>query len=149
QYGIPGTSEHGISAVNRILASWGIDSTKYLMVDGSGVSHYDLVTPETFIQLLRAIYMQKGLFDLYYRSLPIAGVDGLLASRMKNSPAQNDLRAKTGTIRGVSALSGYVRTADGELLAFSMMMQNYIGSGEPYRRAQDAIGVLMASLKRK
>jgi len=79
----------------------------------------------------------------------IAGVDGSLETRMTNSPAQNNLRAKTGTIGGVSSLSGYVRTADGEMLAFSIMMQNFIGSSEPYRKAQDAIGIMMANLRRR
>jgi D-alanyl-D-alanine carboxypeptidase/D-alanyl-D-alanine-endopeptidase (penicillin-binding protein 4) len=135
--------------VKRLLDSLRIDTTKFLMVDGSGVSHYDLVTPEITIQLLRGMYLRKDLFDLYYSSLPNAGVDGLLETRMRNSAAQNNLHGKTGTIGGVSTLAGYVRTADGETLAFSLMMQNFIGSSEPYKRAQDAIGILMANLKRK
>ncbi|HTY10767.1 MAG TPA: D-alanyl-D-alanine carboxypeptidase/D-alanyl-D-alanine-endopeptidase [Bacteroidota bacterium] len=146
--GIPGTTLHGISAVKRTLSTFGIDTAKFLMVDGSGVSHYDLLTPELLVSLLRGMYSRKDLFDLYYSSLPNAGVDGLLANRMKGTPAQNNLHAKTGTLGGVSALSGYVTTTDGEMLCFSMMMQNYIGSGEPYRRIQDAIGSLMAGFSR-
>jgi D-alanyl-D-alanine carboxypeptidase/D-alanyl-D-alanine-endopeptidase (penicillin-binding protein 4) len=148
-FGTPATSDHGITVAKLTLAEFGIDSSKYLMVDGSGVSHYDLMTPEILVQLLRGMYARKDIFDLYYGSLPNAGVDGLLANRMKGSMAQNNLHAKTGTIRGASALSGYVRTAEGELLAFSIMMQNYIGSGDPFRKAQDAIGVLMAGFRRK
>ena len=148
-YGTPATTAHGITAAKLALAALGVDSTNYLMVDGSGVSHYDLVTPDDFIRLLRGMYGRKDLFDLYVNTLPNAGVDGLLANRMRGTAAQNNLHAKTGTIRGASALSGYVRTADGELLAFSMMMENYIGSGDPYRRAQDAIGALMAGFRRK
>ena len=147
--GPPGTTEHGIFVVKQVLHSFGIDTTKFLMVDGSGVSHYNLLTPEIYIQLLRGMYSRKDNFDLYYASLPNAGVDGSLETRMKNSAAQNNLHAKTGTIGGVSTLSGYVRTADGEMLAFSMMMQNYIGASDPYRKAQDAVGILMANLKRK
>ena len=128
-YGPPGTTEHGISAVKGLLHSLTIDTTKLLMVDGSGVSHYNLLTPEILVDLLRGIYFRKDIFDLYYASLPNAGVDGLLANRMKGTPAQNNLHAKTGTLGGVSTLSGYVRTADGEMLGFSVMMQNYIGSG--------------------
>ncbi len=148
-YGAPGTTEHGISSVKRTLYSFSIDTTKFLMVDGSGVSHYDLLTPDILVTLLRGMYAKKDLFDLYYSSLPNAGVDGLLANRMKGTPAQNNLHAKTGSLGGVSSLSGYVTTADGELLAFSMMMQNYIGPGEPYRKMQDAIGALMAGFSRK
>ena len=148
-YGVPGTTEHGISSVKRTLCSFGIDTTKFLMVDGSGVSHYDLLTPDILVTLLRAMHSKKDIFDLYYSSLPNAGVDGLLANRMKGTPAQNNLHAKTGTLGGVSSLSGYVTTADGEMLAFSIMMQNYIGPGEPYRKMQDAIGALMAGFSRK
>lgn len=148
-FGQPGTTEHGISAVKRVLSSFGVDTTKFLMVDGSGVSHYNLLTPEIYIQLLRGMFWRKDIFDLYFASLPNAGLDGSLENRMKNSAAQNNLHAKTGTIGGVSTLSGYVRTADGEMLAFSMMMQNYLGASDPYRKAQDTIGILMANLRRK
>ena len=147
-YGVPGTAEHGLTAVKRTLVTFGVDTAKFLMVDGSGVSHYNLLTAEMLTTLLRGMHSRRDLFDLYYASLPNAGVDGLLANRMKNTPAQNNLHAKTGTLGGVSALSGYVSTADGELLAFSIMMQNYIGSGEAYRKTQDAIGSLMAEFSR-
>ncbi|HTX19467.1 MAG TPA: D-alanyl-D-alanine carboxypeptidase/D-alanyl-D-alanine-endopeptidase [Bacteroidota bacterium] len=148
-YGVPGSTAHGIAATRLTLESIGIDSSLYLMVDGSGVSHYNLVTADAFVRLLRGMYRRSDLFGLYFNSLPNAGVDGLLINRMRGTAAQGNLHAKTGTIRGASCLSGYVRSADGELLAFSIMMQNYIGSGEAYRRAQDEIGVLMAGLHRK
>ncbi len=135
--------------MKRTLYTFGIDTTKFLMVDGSGVSHYDLLTPDILVALLRGMHSKKDIFDLYYSSLPNAGVDGLLANRMRGTPAQNNLHAKTGTLGGVSSLSGYVATADGEMLGFSIMMQNYIGPGEPYRKIQDAIGALMAGFSRK
>lgn len=143
-----GSTRHGVSLVKQTLAGFGIDSLSFLMVDGSGVSHYNLLTSEIYIKLLQAMHEQKPMFDLYYASLPIAGVDGSLSDRMRGTAAQNNLHAKTGTISGVTTLAGYVTTADGEMLAFSMMMQNFIGSTEPFRRAQDAIGALMANFKR-
>lgn len=146
--GIPGTTENGITIVRQVLQSFGIDSTSYLQVDGSGVSHYNLVYADLFIKILQGMYNQKNIFDLFYTSLPNAGIDGSLEDRMKNSPAQNNLHAKTGTISGVTTLSGYVRTQDSELLAFSILIQNFIGSNKPYRAVQDAIGILMASFKR-
>jgi D-alanyl-D-alanine carboxypeptidase/D-alanyl-D-alanine-endopeptidase (penicillin-binding protein 4) len=79
----------------------------------------------------------------------MAGIDGTLADRMNNTLATANLRAKTGTLKGVSCLSGYVRTRDGELLAFSIMMQNYITSDTDYRQIQDKIGVLLANFSRK
>ncbi len=149
KYGVPGSTENGISAVKKQLVDFGIDSSGYLMVDGSGVSFYNLMTAENYIKLLQGMYTQKNMFDLFFTSLPDAGIDGTLHNRMKNSSAEKNLHAKTGTISGVSSLAGYVRTADNELLAFSIMMQNFIGSSAPFRKAQDAIGVLMAGLKRK
>jgi serine-type D-Ala-D-Ala carboxypeptidase/endopeptidase (penicillin-binding protein 4) len=146
KFGPPGSTANGISLVKRVLSSFGIDSTHFLQVDGSGVSHYNLVTPEIFVQLLEGVYRNKDVYDSFYNSLPIAGVDGLLKDRMKNTAAENNLRAKTGTLSGVSTLAGYVRTKDGELLAFSIMMQNFIGSTAPFRKAEDSIGVLMANL---
>lgn len=146
---IPGTTQNGIYAVNEFLNSLGIDTTKYLMVDGSGVSHYNLVTAEIISSLLTAMYHQKDFFDLFYNSLPIAGVDGTLEQRMKGTAATGNLRAKTGTIAGVSSLSGYATTKDGELLAFSIMMQNFIGDPKPYRDAQDKIGILLATFSRQ
>ena len=145
--GIPGSTENGIHTVKRILSQFGVDSLSFLMVDGSGVSHYNLMTSENYIKILKGMYNRKDVFDLFFTSLPIAGVDGSLEDRMRNSPAQGNLHAKTGTISGVSTLAGYVRTADNELLAFSMMMQNFIGSTAPYRKAQDTIGILMAKLQ--
>jgi serine-type D-Ala-D-Ala carboxypeptidase/endopeptidase (penicillin-binding protein 4) len=143
-----GSTEHGVSLVKKTLSEFGIDSTSFLMVDGSGVSHYDLLTSEIYVKLLQGMAAQKSVFDLYYASLPIAGVDGTLDTRMRNTPAQNNLHAKTGTISGVATLAGYVTTADGEMLAFSMMMQNYLGSSHPYRLAQDRIGAFMAAYRR-
>lgn len=146
---LPGSTENGISAVKQVLNSFGIDSTSFLQVDGSGVSFYNLIRAEHFIKILQAMYQQKNLFDLFYSTLPVAGIDGTLSSRMKNSPAENNLHAKTGTISGVTSLSGYVKTPENEMLAFSIIMQNFIGTNKPYREAQDAIGILMASFKRK
>ncbi len=148
--GIPGTSRAGISVVNEFLSSLGIDTTSYLMVDGSGVSHYNLISAETTARLLTAMFTEKSTrarFDLFYASLPIAGVDGTLGNRMKGTAAEGMIRAKTGTISGVSSLSGYAKTRDGGFLAFSMMMQHFVGSSKPYRDAQDKIAELLSQFR--
>jgi serine-type D-Ala-D-Ala carboxypeptidase/endopeptidase (penicillin-binding protein 4) len=77
--------------------------------------------------------------------LPIAGVDGTLASRMKGTPAEGKVKAKTGTLKGVSALAGYTVTADGEPLAFSMIMENFVGPAQRVRELQDRIAVLLSA----
>ena len=148
QRGTPGNAENGIYETNLFLSQFGIDTTKYLMVDGSGVSHYNLLTAEMLVQLLSGMARRPDLFPVLYESLPIAGVDGTLSSRMKGTPAENNLRAKTGSISGVSSLSGYVKTRDGEMLVLSILMQNFIGGNRPYRMIQDAIGVLLAGFSR-
>ncbi len=146
----PGSTRAGMWIVNRFLNSIGIDTTKYNVVDGSGVSHYSLVTPEMYVTLLKNMYSRDStLFYPYYASLPSAGVDGTLNARMKDTKAEGNLRGKTGTINGVSTLSGYVNTANGEWLAFSIMMQNFIGSSKPYRDAQDKIGAILADFSRR
>jgi D-alanyl-D-alanine carboxypeptidase/D-alanyl-D-alanine-endopeptidase (penicillin-binding protein 4) len=68
---------------------------------------------------------------------------------MIRSSASNNLRAKTGTLSGVTALSGYVQTADGEWLAFSMMMMNYPFEARAYRKVQDNIGIFLSQLRRE
>jgi D-alanyl-D-alanine carboxypeptidase/D-alanyl-D-alanine-endopeptidase (penicillin-binding protein 4) len=147
-FGPPGTTSGGIMAVRKYLASFGIDTTRFLMVDGSGLSHYNLLTTRMISQLLAGISRDTGLFPIIYNSLPIAGVDGTLRSRMKATAAEGNLRAKTGSLSGVSSLSGYVRSRDGERLAFSIMMQSFIGSASHYRDIQDKIGALLASFGR-
>ncbi len=147
--GVPGTARNGIQETKRFLSQFGVDTTKFLMVDGSGVSHYNLLSAEILVQLLRGMARRDDLFPLFYGSLPIAGVDGTLSGRMNGTPAERNLRAKTGSISGVSSLSGYVQTRDGETLAFSMLMQNFIGSNRPYRDAQDRIAALLAGFSRK
>jgi D-alanyl-D-alanine carboxypeptidase/D-alanyl-D-alanine-endopeptidase (penicillin-binding protein 4) len=147
--GIPGSARNGIYAVNEFLSSCGIDTTRLQIVDGSGVSHYNLITADQLVQLLVSISKRPEMFPRFYASLPIAGVDGTLQDRMKTSSAAGNLRAKTGTINGVSTLSGYVQSRDGEMIAFSMMMQNFVIPAVSYRSAQDKIGELLASFSRR
>ncbi len=145
--GIPGSARYGLYQVNEVMASFGIDTTSYHVVDGSGVSHYNLITAEMLVTLLQSM-SRSAQFPLFYRSLPIAGVDGTLENRMRNTPAAENLRAKTGSIGGVSSLSGYVATRDGERLAFSILMQNFIRPSRLFRNAQDSIGVLLSTFSR-
>jgi D-alanyl-D-alanine carboxypeptidase/D-alanyl-D-alanine-endopeptidase (penicillin-binding protein 4) len=146
--GVPGSAKHGIWKVNEFLSGFGIDTSGHRQVDGSGLSHYNLLTTSMLVQLLEGMYRRADVFPLFYRSLPIAGVDGTLERRMRGTRAEGNLRAKTGTISGVASLSGYVTTADGEWLVFSMTMQNYVAGPRSYRNAQDRIGVLLANFSR-
>lgn len=139
----------GIRTAKSVVAGQGIDTARLVMMDGSGVSRYNLVSPEMITSLLTAMANDSNAFARFYYSLPIAGVDGTLEHRMRGTPAALNVRAKTGSLSGVSSLSGYVTTADGELLAFSMMMQNFPGRNRPYRDVQDAIAIFLSQLQRR
>ena len=147
--GVPGSAKKGISLIYQFLQEIGIDSTSYKLADGSGVSRYDLVTPELIVALLRAMYHDFRVQAEYQSSLPIAGLDGTLEKRMISTPAEGTLRAKTGTLSGVSALSGYTVTADSEIVAFSVMMEHFVGSASKIRKVQDRIGELLSSFSRE
>ncbi|MET0233558.1 MAG: D-alanyl-D-alanine carboxypeptidase/D-alanyl-D-alanine-endopeptidase [Kibdelosporangium sp.] len=135
----------GLAAVGQRLSAMGIDPAAMYLADGSGLSRMDQVSPDQLITLLRAV-RGKPWFRTWYTSLPIAGmtdrmVGGTLRSRMQGTPAAGNVHAKTGTLTGVSALSGYVTTADGQPLVFSMVSNNYIGSA---KRIEDAVAVRLA-----
>lgn len=146
--GVPGSAQSGIYLVRSFLSLFGIDTTAFLMVDGSGVSHYNLLSAEMLLQLVTGMYHRPDLFPLYFASLPIAGRDGTLRTRLKGTAAENHVHAKTGSLSGVSSLSGYVTTRDDETIAFSMLMQNFIGSAASVRRAQDRICEILARFSR-
>ena len=86
---------------------------------------------------------------VFYDSMPIAGVDGTLRNRMKGTPAENNLRAKTGSLSSAASLAGYVKTAGGEKLAFAIMVNNYPREVEPRATCIDPIAVLLASFNDK
>jgi D-alanyl-D-alanine carboxypeptidase/D-alanyl-D-alanine-endopeptidase (penicillin-binding protein 4) len=90
---------------------------------------------------------QSPNFTVFYESLPIAGVDGTIRTRMRDTPAQGNLRAKTGTLSMVRSLSGYVKTADGKLLEFSILCNNWTTPQAAVDKVQDAIGTMMAQLR--
>ncbi len=114
------------------------------MLDGSGLSRADLVTADTTLQLLT--YMNRHRFSVAFRdSLPVAGVDGTLRNRMKGTPAQGNVRAKTGTLGTATSLSGYVLSAAGERLVFSLMINNPPRDANPRADFTDAVAVLLAS----
>ena len=147
--GPPGTAEKGISVVHQFLEEIGVDSTAYELADGSGVSRYNVITPDLIINLLKAMDKDFRIQAEFKTSLPIAGVDGTLQGRMKYSAAEGKLRAKTGSLRGVSALSGYTTSADNELLAFSIIMEHFVIQTSKIRKIQDRIGNLISSFSRK
>jgi serine-type D-Ala-D-Ala carboxypeptidase/endopeptidase (penicillin-binding protein 4) len=145
---VPGSAGAAIPHVYEYLSSCGVDTNRIAVADGSGLSRYNLTSSATIVKLLENIYRNDRAFPVLYHALPIAGVDGTIGSRMKGTTAEGNLRAKTGSLSAVSALSGYVRTQDDEMLAFSILMQNFPGATRPYRLVQDSIGVYLSGLRR-
>ncbi len=126
----------------------GLDIETLHQVDGSGLSRENFVSPRNLVKLLAYLHTTPE-FSIFYASLPIAGVDGSLRSRMKNTAAAGNCRAKTGYVSFASSLSGYVTTQDGELIAFSILMNNHQAPNAVCQAAQDKIVTLLADYTRK
>jgi D-alanyl-D-alanine carboxypeptidase/D-alanyl-D-alanine-endopeptidase (penicillin-binding protein 4) len=140
-----GTARVGRRIVSERLVAWGAPRDGFLVYDGSGLSRRNLVSPETIAHVLDA--MRRGPHSMaYYDALPIAGVDGTLRGRMRSTVAEANARGKTGTLGNVRSLSGYVTTADGRQLIFSVIANNYLTPTDYITRVQDAITVRLAQL---
>ena len=140
--------ENGLEVVKNFLRQAGVNDNDVALNDGSGLSRNDLISANTTIQLLA--FMSKHKYFAQFRdALPIAGVDGTLRTRMRGTPAEGNVRAKTGSLSSVASLSGYVTTAGGEHLVFSMMLNNYPDAAAVRRDSIDAIAVLLASFAGK
>jgi D-alanyl-D-alanine carboxypeptidase/D-alanyl-D-alanine-endopeptidase (penicillin-binding protein 4) len=146
---LPQSSEElGLEAVKSFLKTVGIRPESLVLDDGSGLSRNDMITADASVQLLT--FMSKHRYANVFRdALPIAGVDGTLRNRFKATPAENNLRAKTGSLSSAASLGGYMTTAAGEKLAFSIMVNNYPRDVEPRLACIDPIAVLIASFTGK
>jgi D-alanyl-D-alanine carboxypeptidase/D-alanyl-D-alanine-endopeptidase (penicillin-binding protein 4) len=143
------TAEMGAATTGTVLKEWGLAEGDVILRDGSGLSRYNYVTPETLVAILAHIDRDETLRSPFEASLPVAGRDGTLASRMKGTRAEGNARAKTGAMANVRALSGYVTTADGEPLVFSILANNFETAAEVVTKAEDAIVVRLAQFTRR
>lgn len=138
----------GLEVLKTFLKEAGVNLSPLSLTDGSGLSRNDMVTAESSVQLLT--YMSHHRFANAFReALPIAGVDGTLRNRMRGTVAENNVRAKTGSLSSAATLSGYVTTAAGENLVFSIMVNNYPEDTEVRALCIDPIAVLLASFAGK
>ena len=136
----PATAEKGIKLVDSLITIAGFDAENYKIVDGSGLSFYNLISAELVTGILKYFYTnEEDLFVKLYNSFPISGFDGTLANRMNDTRVERRVHAKTGTISGASNLAGYLQTKSGSLLAFSIFVQNYPGHATHARKIQDKI----------
>jgi len=146
--GAPASSENGIEAIKRMIELTGLEPDDYSLADGSGVSRYNLISTELIMNIFRYFYYSEpNIFKTFYNTLPIAGVDGTLEKRMRNTLAEGNVKAKTGTLSGVATLSGFVSDANGDLIAFSIFIQNYTAKNSIARKFIDRICELLAGFK--
>jgi D-alanyl-D-alanine carboxypeptidase/D-alanyl-D-alanine-endopeptidase (penicillin-binding protein 4) len=144
QSGMWVTDDDLMKAPQDFYASAGIDPDDVIQSDASGLSRHDLVTPRAIAALLQFAQKQPW-FQTYYDSLPVAGVDGTLEDRMKNTVAAGHIHAKTGSVEHVRTLSGFAETASGRRLMFSFLSNNQAGKNH---EAADALtGLCVAMLE--
>ena len=141
-----GTADSGRKVVERQLATWGVPPSTYVIRDGSGLSRYDYLAPEAIVHILDAMRHSPN-FQLFYDALPIAGVDGTIKTRMRGTPAENNVHAKTGSVANARSLSGYVRTAGGRTLIFSFLSNNWTVPAGDVTHVQDVIAARLAALR--
>jgi serine-type D-Ala-D-Ala carboxypeptidase/endopeptidase (penicillin-binding protein 4) len=143
-----GSFDEGAQVVEDTLKKMGIDKGRYNYADGSGLSRLNLVSAEVLVRILEFIHRNQ-YFPFFYDALPVAGLDGTLAARLKGTRAEDNLHAKTGSMANVSTISGYMRTRDGEMLALSIMANNFVQIRDKVERAQDRALERLANFSRK
>jgi D-alanyl-D-alanine carboxypeptidase/D-alanyl-D-alanine-endopeptidase (penicillin-binding protein 4) len=140
-------AETGLAALKVTLTELGVNPQSYILVDGSGLSRHNLVSPEALVQTLQAIARSPEA-AVYRASLPVGGVSGTLQNRFQGTPAQGILQAKTGTLSGVGALSGYLNAPNYQPLVFSIIVNQSDQPASVLRQAIDEIALLLTRLRR-
>ncbi|WP_339533124.1 D-alanyl-D-alanine carboxypeptidase/D-alanyl-D-alanine endopeptidase [Pseudomonas mucidolens] len=142
-----GTAAAGVAAVADFMQRQGLDPATLSQVDGSGLSRRNLLSAQSFTDLLVAVSKQPW-FNTWHDALPVAGnpkrlIGGSLRYRLRETPAQNNLHAKTGSMGGVSSLSGYITDAEGRRLVFSMLTNNYVVAGARIKALEDRLVIIL------
>jgi len=119
-----GSAVAGLAVLEETLAGWGIEPGAMLLSDGSGLSRYNRIAPNAMVRLLRSMWRHPE-YRVFLDGLPVAAVDGTLRARLSGTPAEANVRAKTGSLASARALSGYLIDGSGETLVFSLMVNDY------------------------
>jgi serine-type D-Ala-D-Ala carboxypeptidase/endopeptidase (penicillin-binding protein 4) len=138
-YGPPGTTLNGLRAMDEYMQSLQYKAEEFSILDGSGLSRKNQLSPDQIVSVLRDMYKDLGVYPEFISALGIMSRDGNVLKRMKGYDGAERARVKTGTLNSVSALSGYFQSADGERFAFSILMNDLKCSGRRARRLQDKI----------
>jgi len=137
--GSPATTVCGLKVVEDFLSKLDIEPGSYTMADGSGLSRKNRFSAQQLNKVLSAMYRYERAWPEFVAGLSIAGVDGTLDDRFLKSPLKGLMRGKTGHLNGVNTLSGYVPSKRGEILAFSMLLNNFPGYHSTVERIQERI----------
>lgn len=144
-----GDWDEGLDVMKRKLIEAGVNIDMLALHDGSGLSRLDLMSPTVLIAVLRHLYTHSDLSKAFTESLAIMGIDGTLENRLAGTPAQGNVKAKTGSMTGVRSLSGYLTTKDGEPLAFAIMTNNFSGLSREVNNIHDLILLRLVNFSRK
>ena len=142
-----GSAARGLEVMKAgLLRRAGLTTDRFGLVDGSGLSRMNMVSPAQTVALLRYVHRHPdaAVGEAFREALPVGGVDGTLKNRLGS--LRGRVRAKTGTLTGASCLSGYLRTASGRTLVFSIMSNHYSAASSASRRAQDSLLTVLATL---
>lgn len=138
----------GQTIVSRALAKWGIGRSRAIVADGSGLSRYNYMSASALADLLARLHENLKDRNLFLATLAVAGKDGTLRNRLAGTPAADNARAKTGSMSQVRSLAGFVRTADGEQLAFAILANNFSVDAVDVTQAIDSVITALATLSR-
>lgn len=138
----PATAKNARTVEKRLVQKLGLDPSRYRFADGSGLSLYNYVSAELEVRMLRYAYENDNIYNHLIQAMPVAGVDGTLKKRMRGAFTKGNVKAKTGTVTGVSSLAGYCTAANGHHLAFSII-NNGIMHTRNGRAFQDKVCTVM------
>lgn len=144
EFGTDGSFAQGSRVVRQFLVDAGVNDSDFFLYDGSGMSPDDRIAPRAYAQLL-SYASRQGWGKAWRDSFPVAGVDGTLAARFKNSPLKGKLWAKTGTLNETNTLSGYLTAASGKTVAFSILVNGHRPGSETELQAIDRIAEAIAA----
>ncbi|MEO7270612.1 MAG: D-alanyl-D-alanine carboxypeptidase/D-alanyl-D-alanine-endopeptidase [Vicinamibacterales bacterium] len=144
-----GTVAAGEIALKGLLKAWGVPDDAYVAVDGSGLSRYNYVTAETMVAVLERMYRDPRHREAFLATLPIAGRDGTISTRLRKSHAEGNAVAKTGSIANVRSLSGFVKSRDGEMLVFAILANDFVIPSATITWIADVAVETLANFSRK
>jgi len=141
-----GSDSDGLDAIKEALNAIGVNTRNIKVVDGSGLSRYNLMSPNFLSSLLKAMLNNSSFSEYFYRSLPLMGFEGTVSFRLRNL-SERRVRAKTGSLSGISTLAGYIETKQGDTLAYAIMMNNFLIPYSRIRNVQDSIIYTLLNLE--